>query len=127
MVDWIDLICCSPYLRCRQTVDLVRQGQPRVVDTRLAEFQAGKQHKVTLHQTTRPYGPLPGANEPWGDCAERLDRFLDWLQTQPARRVLVVAHGVAIRYFYQRLMPDECPWARGRDVPYGAGFTCDLV
>ena len=121
-----DRVVCSPYLRCRTTAKLLAGDKSVHVDARLSEYQG---HKRTvgrgkhLHPSTKPFAPLPDFSESWSDCAERMDRFDEWLQCQPGV-TLVVTHGIVVNYMAQKRQ-GQCRWARGRDVPFGAGFaTC---
>jgi broad specificity phosphatase PhoE len=117
-----DQILCSPYLRCRQTAQLLRPPVPITVDARLSEYHGHKQRRgpLRLHDTTPPAG-VPGLDERWQECAHRLDEFAEYVQTLRGR-VLVVTHGVVVRYMQTKLR-GHTEWPRGRDVPFGAGFT----
>ncbi len=77
-----------------------------MVDVRLSEFQAGKSHPFHLHASTLAFGVIPGPSERWDEVEERVDAFLGWLATQPGR-ILVVTHGVVVRYAQQKLSGPE--------------------
>ncbi len=119
-----DLIICSPYRRCRDTAQLINaaHNRPILIDRRLAEYQGSKTRKsLKLDPVTLRFAPIPGARETWPECAQRLDRHYETVQDRP-RRVLIVTHGVVVRYL-QLKTQGSSQWARGRDVPFGQGFT----
>ncbi len=116
-------ILCSPYQRCRQTAELLRTADcPVSLDARLSEYHGHKRRRgpLKLHATTPPTD-VPGPDESWQACAARLDAFAEYVQTLPGR-VLVVTHGVCVRYMQAKLR-GHTVWTRGRDVPFGGGFT----
>ena len=122
-----DRVVCSPCLRCRATAKLLAGDKPVHIDTRLSEYQGHKRPQGRgkhLHPSTRPFAPLPDFSESWSDCAERLDRFDEWLQGQSGV-TLVVTHGIVVNYMAQKHL-GQCQWSRGRDVPFGRGFTAVL-
>lgn len=137
--DWsggCDRVYCSPYRRCRETAEKICNyyGTARSlkVDVRLSEFHGGKKlnGKFQLDSSTVYYSDkIPGASETWPQCAARLDAFLAELRHMPApeqaETLLVVTHGVAVRYAQEQLI-GHTEWSRGRDVPYGGGFTVCL-
>lgn len=122
-----DYVICSPYLRCRQTLELYNY-EPHV-DVRLCEYQGHKNIKaLKLHPTTLdtlPQGAtIPGPTETWDECAARIDSALRDISKLEGR-VLVVTHGIVVRYAQQKLTGSS-PYKRGRDVPFGAGFTVKI-
>lgn len=118
-----DRIINSPYRRCRETAQLMGFHQtPLVIDTRLCEYQgAKKRREFALEEETLAHGLVPGSDETWTQCAARLDAFLEYLQTLPGHTV-VVTHGIVVRYAQERLC-GASEFRRGRDVPFGGGFT----
>lgn len=121
-----DLLLCSPYLRCRQSALLLNPGDaaPMVVDPRLSEFQGHKTRPHTaqdLALSTQAYGSLPDRTEQWSACAQRLEAWWAWALSLRGD-LLVVTHGIVVRYFQLKLR-GATEWRRGRDVPYGGGFT----
>jgi phosphohistidine phosphatase SixA len=59
-----DLILCSPYLRCRQTANLINtQNKPIVIDSNLSEYQGHKNLKeLRLTPSTKQH-EIPSLNE----------------------------------------------------------------
>lgn len=119
-----DVIVCSPYQRCRQTALACAAGwgTPVIVDYRLCEYRGGKKHDRRMIIATK----FPDCSESWAACEARLDDFHAHLPEgarQP--RVLVVTHGVCVRYMQVKL-EGSSPYSRGRQVPYGEGFTVEL-
>jgi len=125
-----DLIVCSPYRRCRETAAWINaatgRDTPIIVDHRLSEFQGSKRRRsFNLDRSTVNYGPIPGTDEDWDDCARRLDSQYASLQQHAGRRtILVVTHGVCVRYLKLKL-EGKTTWKRGRDVPFGRGFIVE--
>lgn len=122
-----DYVLCSPYLRCRQTLQLYNYEPD--VDVRLCEYEGAKNlktfklHPSTLNSLPRGITP-PGPSETWEQCASRIDSVMTDIE-RLGGRVLVVTHGIVVRYAQQKLCGSS-PYRRGRDVPYGGGFTALL-
>lgn len=118
-----DLIVTSPYLRCRQTAEACAAGweTPILVDYRLCEYRGAKKNDRSLRMIVAT--GFPDANETWRECERRLDDFHTHLPE--GARVLVVTHGVCVRYMQMKL-EGSSPYSRGRRVPFGEGFTVKL-
>jgi broad specificity phosphatase PhoE len=125
--DRPDVLLTSPYLRARQTADLIReagglaeQAEPSVRDERLREREFGILDRLTpsgveeLHpeqaQFRRVIGKFyhrPPGGESWCDVILRLRSAMGTLSLHYAgRRVLLVAHEVVVlcfRYLIENL------------------------
>lgn len=122
-----NVLLCSPYLRARQTLELLRaqaglsgDGVSVVVDERLREKEFGLLDRLTrqgvrekfpdLAEQRRHVGKFyfrPPGGESWCDVILRLRSLLDTMTREHRReRVLVVAHQVIVnclRYLLERL------------------------
>jgi broad specificity phosphatase PhoE len=131
----------SPYLRARQTAELVMAGLDRdellavQVDERLREKEFGILDRLTTHGIQHKYPELheqrqhvgkfyfrPPGGESWCDVILRLRSVLDTLTREYCReRVLIVAHQVIVncfRYLLERLDEASILAAdRAGDVP----------
>lgn len=131
----------SPYVRARQTADIVMEGLGRDelrtihVDERLREKEFGILDRLTTHGIKDKYPALyeqrqhvgkfyfrPPGGESWCDVILRLRSVLDTLTREHCReRVVIVAHQVIVncfRYLFERL--DEAAILaadRAGDVP----------
>ena len=115
-----DVLLTSPYLRARQTADLIRAGGglvdtavAAIADERLREREFGILDRLTpsgveqLHpeqaEMRRVIGKFyhrPPGGESWCDVILRLRSIRDTLSLYyPARRVLIVAHEVVVLCF----------------------------
>jgi 2,3-bisphosphoglycerate-dependent phosphoglycerate mutase len=125
--DRPDVLLTSPYLRARQTADLIREAgglpahaSPAVKDERLREREFGILDRLTpsgvqqLHpeqaEFRRVIGKFyhrPPGGESWCDVILRLRSVLDTMSLHYAgRRVLIVAHEVVVlcfRYLIENL------------------------
>jgi broad specificity phosphatase PhoE len=136
-----NVVLHSPYLRARQTADLVLAGLERdemlavQADERLREKEFGILDRLTTHGIRHKYPELheqrqhvgkfyfrPPGGESWCDVILRLRSVLDTLTREYSReRVLIVAHQVIVncfRYLFERL--DEATILaadRAGDVP----------
>lgn len=127
-MDSYQLIICSPYLRTRQTVELLGPSKaPCRLDARLSEFlgnpKAGRYHADALQ-----CGGIPEASESWEAFAARVEDFIASLRfLSPGTEVLIVTHGLVVKYLAQRLLPDQSLYPRGRDVPYMGGLEFEMI
>lgn len=117
-----DYIICSPYLRCRQTAEIISKNKPIYIDVRLSEYQSHKHLKnFKVESSSLVFGSLPNPNESWEDCAKRLDEHLNYVQSLSGN-VLIITHGIVVRYIQQKLY-GQSQFAKGRNVPFGGGFS----
>ena len=128
--DRPDVLLVSPYLRARQTAELIeRQGgaapdtQRALIDERLREKEFGVLDRLTRYGIEAEYPEQaefrrimgkfyhrPPGGESWCDVILRLRSALDTLSLHPhGRRVLLVAHQVVVlclRYLLEELDED---------------------
>lgn len=124
-----DLIICSPYLRCRQTAAAANvRGVPIKIDPRIAEYWPPTKGRLLVKKSTNEaakksgLGGLP-IKESWEDFSTRVDaHYRDMLKKYKDKNVLVITHGLVVKYLQERVMGVEM-FKRGRDVPYLQGFT----
>lgn len=121
-----DYIISSPYLRCRQTAELINNNnKPIYIDVRLSEYQGHKNLKsFKIDPSSLVFGPIPGPNETWDSCAKRLDDHLNYILSLSGN-ILIVTHGIVFRYMQQKFF-GYSSYAKGRNVPYGGGFTIQI-
>ena len=135
-----DLILCSPYLRCRQTAELINvRNKPIEIDSNLSEYQGHKKLKLLkLTPSTQQY-EIPVLDETWEECDERLNRHIENVNTKNNVKILVITHGIVVNYMQEHFIKRSCckqqdlcdkyyhmgykTHKRGRDVPFGKGFT----
>ncbi len=136
-----NVVLHSPYLRAKQTADLLMAGLARDalrtihVDERLREKEFGILDRLTTHGIREKYPELseqrqhvgkfyfrPPGGESWCDVILRLRSVLDTLTREYCReRVVIVGHQVIVncfRYLFERL--DEAAILaadRAGDVP----------
>lgn len=123
-------ILCSPYLRCRQTaqrfIEFSDAFVPMKVEPCLSEYQGGKSARrlFRLDGTTSLHEPIPGPLEHWVQFERRMETLLGIIRSHEGD-LLIVTHGVVVRYMQQRLC-GKSPYTRGRHVPFGRGFSVEL-
>jgi 2,3-bisphosphoglycerate-dependent phosphoglycerate mutase len=102
----IDLCVTSEFVRVRQTADLALAGRdvPRLVipelnDVRFGEFE-GRPFEVyrAWAREREPTETVPGGGESRAEVAERYVRGFGRVLDRPERTILVVAHGLPLRY-----------------------------
>ena len=125
------VVLCSPYVRARQTVEIVLEAAAIVPDSitlnadeRLREKEFGILDRLTKHGILKKYPELgeqrahvgkfyfrPPGGESWCDVILRLRSVLEVLRRDYARRrVLLVSHQVIVNCF--RYLLDELDEAR---------------
>ena len=120
-----DIIISSPYLRCRQTANIInKKDVPIYIDTRLSEFHSTDRLK-TLNKKfdtdTLKYGPISLA-ETWEQFTSRVENFhTDIFDQLVNKKVLVVTHGLVVKHLEETILGNK-KYLRGRDVPYLKGF-----
>jgi broad specificity phosphatase PhoE len=104
--DELDLCVTSEFGRTQETADLALAGRavPRLVlpelnDIRVGEFEGRLLVDYRLWAGTHdPLAVPPGGGESRADTVRRYARAFRTLLARPERRILVVAHGLPIRY-----------------------------
>ena len=104
--DPIDLCVTTEFERTKQTADLALEGRdvPRLVvpelnDIRVGDFEGGLLE--TYRAWARDRSPIevpPGGGESRAQAAERYARGFRKVLARPEEQILVVAHGLPIRY-----------------------------
>ena len=125
----IDLCVTSEFERTGETADLALEGRsvPRLVlpdlnDIRFGEFEgrALTDYREWAHAHT-PEDEAPGGGE---SRVETIRRYVDAYRTilaHPERTILVVAHGLPVRYVLDAAA-GTTPVAKVRQVPYAEPF-----
>lgn len=102
----IDLCVTSEFARVRETADLALRGRdvPRLVvpelnEIRFGEFEGRPFDEYRLWAGARlPADVCPGGGESRAEVAARFVRGFRLVLARPERTILVVAHGLPIRY-----------------------------
>ena len=125
----IDLCAVSEFQRAQETADLAlaRRDVPLLVlpelnDIRFGEFEgrALTDYRTWAHEHT-PADEAPGGGE---SRVETIRRYVDAYRTildRPERTILVVAHGLPVRYVLDAVA-GTTPVAKARQVPYAEPF-----
>ena len=123
--DPVDLCVVTEFSRTRETAELALAGRdvPRLVvpelnDIRFGSFEGGllDDYRKWAHA----HGPgetCPGGGESRAAAAERFASGFRAVLARPEPRVLVVAHGLPIRYLLSALIEQD-PAAIVEPVPY---------
>ena len=109
--DPIDLCVTSEFVRVRETADLALAGRdvPRLVLPELNDVRFGQFEGGTLADYRKwaagnaPTLEAPGGGESRSGTVARYVRAYRMILTRPERTVLVVAHGLPIRYVLNAL------------------------
>jgi broad specificity phosphatase PhoE len=125
----IDLCVTSEFERTRETADHALEGRsvPRLVlrelnDIRFGEFEgrALTDYRTWAHAHT-PEEEVPGGGE---SRVETIRRYVDGYRivlSRPERTILVVAHGLPVRYVLDAV-DGTGPVAKIKQVPYAEPF-----
>jgi len=127
--DAIDLCVTSEFERARETADLALEGRdvPRLVladlnDIRFGEFEGRPltEYRAWAHA----HGPediCPGGGESRAETVARYVHGYRSLLARPEETILLVAHGLPVRYVLDALERRN-PAARVAQVPYAEPF-----
>ncbi len=126
--DAIDLCVTSEFERARETADLALEGRdvPRLVLAELNDIRFGRFEGLPLTEYrawAHSHGPeeiCPGG-ESRAETVRRYVRGYKALLTRPESTVLVVAHGLPVRYVLDAL-ESRNPAAAVAHVPYAEPF-----
>jgi broad specificity phosphatase PhoE len=130
----LDLCVTSEFERTRETADLALEGRsvPRLVlpelnDIRFGEFEgrALTDYRTWAHAHP-PEEEVPGGGE---NRVETIRRYVDGYRIilgRPERTILVVAHGLPVRYVLDAI-DGTGPVAKIRQVPYAELFPVSAV
>jgi alpha-ribazole phosphatase len=103
---------CSPYLRCRETADILLEGSPLRpdIDDRIREVDFGKWEGMTFDEISSSYPELIGhwallqddfsfpQGEALTDFLERIRMFALSVEESHDEKILLVTHGGVIRF-----------------------------
>jgi probable phosphoglycerate mutase len=127
--DEIDLCVTSEFLRAQETADLALEGRdvPRLVlaelnDIRFGEFEGRPltEYRAWAH-AHGPEDVCPGGGESRAQTVERYVRGYRTVLARPEESVLVVAHGLPVRYVLDAL-EERNPAAAVGQIPYAEPF-----
>jgi broad specificity phosphatase PhoE len=127
--DELELCVVSEFQRAQETADLALEGRgvPRLVmpdlnDIRFGEFEgrALTEYRAWAHS----HGPAEAAPGDGDSRVETVGRYIRAYRTilgRPEKTILVVAHGLPVRYVLDALQ-DRNPAAAVGQVPYAEPF-----
>ena len=130
--DRIDLGITSEFERTRATADLALEGRdierlvlPELNDIRFGSFegQALSDYRAWAH-THGPRDPAPGGGESRAETVARYVRGYRRILVRPEETILVVVHGLPVRYVLDALDGRD-PAAKVDQIPYAEPFRLD--
>ena len=130
----IDLCVTSEFERTRETADLALEGRdvPRLVlqqlnDIRFGEFEgrALADYRAWAHDHS-PLDPAPGGGESRAQTVSRYAEAYRTILERPEDTILVVAHGLPVRYVLEAL-EGHTPVPVVLQVPYATPFRVDAA
>jgi broad specificity phosphatase PhoE len=136
----IDLIICSPYLRCRQTASKILEkiGITNIkIDSMFGEFLGWQKFRDVEEETTR-YGNLPSPGETIAQLNSRVDLILKKMNAHSYsssvvddgdynfQNCIIVTHGIIVKNAAEKLSKCNFKNNLNRPIPNfgpGQGFT----
>ena len=127
--DDLDLCVTSEFERAQETADLALEGRevPRLVlpdlnDIRFGDFEGGAltDYRAWAH-AHGPEETAPGGGDSRAETVRRYVRGYRTILARPERMILVVAHGLPVRYVLDALAGRN-PAAAVEQVPYADPF-----
>jgi broad specificity phosphatase PhoE len=127
--EGVDLCATSEFLRAQETADLALEGRqvPRLVlaelnDIRFGEFEGRllTEYRAWAH-SHGPEEPAPGDGDSRAQTVARYVRAYRAILKRPEVTVLVVAHGLPVRYVLDAVAGRD-PAAAVAQVPYAEPF-----
>jgi broad specificity phosphatase PhoE len=125
----VDLCVTSEFQRAKETADLALEGRdvPRLVlaelnDIRFGRFEGGAlaDYRAWAH-THGPEEPAPGGGDSRAQTIARYVAAYAELLARPEESILVVAHGLPVRYVLDAV-ESRSPAAAIAQVPYAEPF-----
>jgi broad specificity phosphatase PhoE len=114
-----DIIITLPYLRCKQTANLLNtQSKPIYIDCRLSEYVCHIHKNNNFDKDTLIYGNIPN-NEIWDQFINRITECYNYFSIN--LKILVVTHGIVVKTL-QEIIFGTTKYNRARDVPFTSGF-----
>jgi probable phosphoglycerate mutase len=125
----IELCVTSEFARVRETADIVLAGRdvPRLVVSELNDIRVGEWEGKLLDEYrvwARSHGPeevTDGGGESRADTVRRYVRAYRTILARPERLILVVAHGLPVRYVLEAV-DGRTPGPIVSQVPYATPF-----
>jgi broad specificity phosphatase PhoE len=130
--DPLDLCVVSEFQRARETADLALEGRevPRLVvpelnDIRFGDFEgmALVDYRAWAH-AHGPEEPAPGGGDSRAETIRRYIRGYRTILARPERVILVVAHGLPVRYVLDAA-EGRVPAPAVQQIPYAEPFRLD--
>jgi broad specificity phosphatase PhoE len=126
---WIDLCVVSEFQRAQETADIALEGRdvPRLVcpdfnDIRFGDFESDAltEYRAWAHMHG-PEEPAPGGGDSRAQTVARYVAAYTTLLERPEESILVVAHGLPVRYVLDAV-EGRNPAAAVAQVPYAEPF-----
>ncbi len=113
----IRLIVCSPYLRCRQTAEIISDGKiPIIVDSDLREYvRWDRDFPPMVDESTEYYIPGVELVETKREIVERVKHFCskkEYFQDD----IMVVSHAMILKYIGRRMFGKKISFEMGMFV-----------
>ena len=127
----VDLACTSGLRRAEETAELAAPGLSRLVLPELNEIHFGRYEGGPIEpylewaSTAGPEEPCPGGGESRAGAVRRYVRGWRTLLVRPEPTLLVVAHGLVVRYVLDALEGRD-PAPRVDGVPWAEPFALEL-
>lgn len=126
----VDAIYCSPAVRTRRTLELIREGAPYLkgvpafYDERLLELSRGEWEGLPAAQIITPWMKermnadnwhfkAPGGESQWEVEQRMLSILSEILRKHPSGRILIIAHGNAIRCLLRGITGNDPKYTHG--------------
>jgi alpha-ribazole phosphatase len=132
--DPLELCVVSEFQRVRETADLALAGRnvPRLVlselnDIRFGDFEGLElaDYRAWAH-ANGPEEPAPGGGESRAETVRRYTQAYRTILGKPERSILVVAHGLPVRYVLDAIA-GGIPAAAVEQVPYAEPFRVEAA
>jgi probable phosphoglycerate mutase len=123
----VDLAVASGFRRAVETVELAAPDAPLLTLPELGEIHFGRYEGGPIEPyqawawSAGPEEPCPGGGESRADALRRFVRGWQALLARPERTVLVVAHGLVVRYVLD-VLEGRMPAPRADGVPWAEPF-----